>query len=1183
MKIKVLALFMVFYVIKLQAQTNFYSMVDSLYIADSATYNLPDSEKVGISKRLERLNSLWASRLAPLGDPFIASEAITNHTLRFYNQGIVPGTICSAESVNWSEVGPYDKINFGSGNNGQIHRITFDPQYNTYQNGVLNQTIYASSFYGGLYKSIDKANNWIPLTDEKLPQSSVSGVAVSYQNSNNIFICTGDGDSFILDYKNGGGTLSGRTTPNVTTGVYRSTDQGVNWAPIDQVNFLSHFGLNGNKNGTCRDIRINPTNDNELFIATTNGLFKSSNALDANASISKIDFSSIPNIVSSDFAGIEYQPKDASNPTSNVNVYAASNNIVMSNDGGITWTSITGTGTGLDFDQLPNNFELRRIKLAVTTANRNFLYAYINGYTKYLNSQSQTLEPDYQQIYIYRYDLTNNSWLQITSNSSANHTASERWSHFPAEWMGLAISPVNQDHVVYSYIQVKTNMQSNNNVSLHNFGTYGVGAIHSDVHTLAFEPNTIDPFVTGGSHGGFSFQQVFTYPLGSILKFGSKNNGINTSLIWGFDVNKNDPEHILIGRQDNGSHSTNNGGLNWSFIASGDGYAAKIFDEGNSYNQIVSSNGTPIVNGGNRKFPYRAEMVANHPNPNSISTYQGVNSNGQVEEYLNAELIPVMFKEKMDPKSGKSIIGFAELYSEYNNSPTFPFQIWKIESDMFDNPGFNWKGFKSIVDFDISPVSPYRTYISTTKSTQVNTTSPLKQTCDFFISNDGLNNGSYIPSSGRKFNESSLQLPTIIGTSDAVYVSGIETHPSEPLTVYISVSGFYAGQKVYKSIDGGLNWINISGCLPNLPANDIFFQEGTIERLYVAMDDGVYVFNQNTGWKKLSGLPNVKIFELLPHYCSNQVFVGTYGRGIWSAPLLPRDDQGHSSQLVINQNTTWNSTKIMESDILIESGSKLTITSTVYMPYGGSIKIEPGAELHVDGGTIKNNCGDFWHGIEVWGDNSKAQNSNDQGVLTLTNGALLENAEEAVQIMQPDQWNTFGGIVNANDATFRNCKRAVSFMSYEDPINGLKNISSFHKCTFELTPDFPSSLTPLSQVTIWDNDGVEFLGCSFEDNRPLLDHEFNTSVGNGIFSLDAGYYVGPYCDMAVPQSPCDPLHIVRSSFKRFNHGILAEGAATSATLVIDQVDFEDNCIATQIETFDQVRFTRNTVKVGGGI
>ncbi|MFM8373589.1 MAG: beta strand repeat-containing protein, partial [Bacteroidota bacterium] len=106
-------------------------------------------------------------------------------------------------------------------------------------------------------------------------------------------------------------------------------------------------------------------------------------------------------------------------------------------------------------------------------------------------------------------------------------------------------------------------------------------------------------------------------------------------------------------------------------------------------------------------------------------------------------------------------------------------------------------------------------------------------------------------------------------------------------TIYASMSNYTSGNKVYKSTNGGSTWTNISGTLPNLPANCILYQKGSPEGLYVGMDAGVYYRDNITNaWALVgTGLPNVVITELDIRYSTGKLRVSTYGRGLWETDI----------------------------------------------------------------------------------------------------------------------------------------------------------------------------------------------------------------------------------------------------------------------------------------------------------
>jgi photosystem II stability/assembly factor-like uncharacterized protein len=121
---------------------------------------------------------------------------------------------------------------------------------------------------------------------------------------------------------------------------------------------------------------------------------------------------------------------------------------------------------------------------------------------------------------------------------------------------------------------------------------------------------------------------------------------------------------------------------------------------------------------------------------------------------------------------------------------------------------------------------------------------------------------------------------------DSLYYTGIEINASDENTVYVSMAGFSAADKVYKTSDGGATWQNITYNLPNLPVNCIKQIPGT-NNLIVATDIGVYTLAAGaTTWVNNSfGLPNVIVSDIEFNAALNKTYVSTFGRGIWETTI----------------------------------------------------------------------------------------------------------------------------------------------------------------------------------------------------------------------------------------------------------------------------------------------------------
>jgi hypothetical protein len=236
----------------------------------------------------------------------------------------------------WTFLGPDGMPNVLSSSNtygvGQANRIAFDPFYD----GVNNKTIYASSFFGGLWRSFDDGEQWHNVNTDFLPSTSVADVCIHPFDSRTIFIATGYGDGGIFDARSPNWA---HINPIFTNGIFRSRDFGETWEDISG-NFLDFFP----SGGMCRKMAINPFNPDQVFVAATVGVLATENATESNVEWRNA-FSEIPPELR-DTRGIAFKPDDANT------IYAAGQGIFRSRDGGNTWAPITGEGFEMDLENL---------------------------------------------------------------------------------------------------------------------------------------------------------------------------------------------------------------------------------------------------------------------------------------------------------------------------------------------------------------------------------------------------------------------------------------------------------------------------------------------------------------------------------------------------------------------------------------------------------------------------------------------------------------------------------------------------------------------------------------------------------------------------------------------------------------------------------------------------------------
>ena len=128
-----------------------------------------------------------------------------------------------------------------------------------------------------------------------------------------------------------------------------------------------------------------------------------------------------------------------------------------------------------------------------------------------------------------------------------------------------------------------------------------------------------------------------------------------------------------------------------------------------------------------------------------------------------------------------------------------------------------------------------------------------------------------------------------IYTSSSSSITSIAVDPQDPKRLWVTKSGFTPSDKVLEINNGEVS--NLSGNLPNVPVNAIVYQKNSPDRLFIGTDIGVFYTDYSSAyWEKYGDdMPNVVINDIEINYGANsqtKLRAATYGRGIWEADVI---------------------------------------------------------------------------------------------------------------------------------------------------------------------------------------------------------------------------------------------------------------------------------------------------------
>lgn len=1098
--------FLSFKDITAQDTTNYYTIKSKLQdFYDSIQINNPDSsgEK---ENPFKKWSNYWDVRLRPTGSFIAWRQGFDAYITDFINKQNSKNTVLP---LQWSLIGPSrmpDDGQYSDPNGtglGQIHYIAIDPNNS---NNIL-----ACSPVGGLFRSQDHGGHWVNAgTDKGLPRCGVSSVAYDKNNSaTNWFISTGNGEA-----------MPGGEVWQNATGVWRTLDAGATWMRIDLA--LSIWQMR-------KIISVSSANNAHLFVASTNGLYECSNALDQSPSWTQVN--------DNYFYDVEADPT----PNSTI-IYAASTEVSTTKPAAIysynwvthAWSLLVEAHTITGVPAFNSN-QLLRTTVHISPAAPNYIFIGI--------TQNGTL-----WSHLYRYNISDHSIVDKGQFISGFGQAGLMCGRA----LGWAVSPILRSDGELTITEGNVNpIRQTDNTLLDNsqciWANVGSNFVHDDTHFMVFEPDGQTLWV--GCDGGVYKSQMPDL----INHWVERCNGLAIAEIENISVSEI-TDQKLAGLFDDGSLLYTKQGSVWhtKHVTGGDGHACLIspFDPKWMYTTAEASL-ISISSDGGDTWTYYQQLA------NSELAYFIMNSTDPTKLYCTS------VERTNQGKHGG---------------------VWRSH-----NRGYNWEQWSNFPVSEITPngvtdPSTWRVETSPTNSNYLYASwigpqsSPSYQQKIFkSITGGGISSGDWWS----------------VGSPPANFgwISAIAVDYNNPDHIWVSVGGQNPEGKVYSVNTTTSTWTDITSLTtkplpPYVEVECLLHLKGSNGGIFAGTGGyGVY-YTDNTmsDWEDVSGnIPNVSIDDIKINNTKGTLLTGTFGRGMWEADLPCTDNL---QAIDITSNQTWSEYRRILHNITIEDGVILTITGEISLGQDAKIIVKNGGTLILDGGKLTNACHSLWNGIEVWGNNTKSQIPDPttgkmyQGKLIIKNGGTIENAGYAVRLWNPLDYNSGGGIIQATNAIFKNNRHCAEFITYhnKNPYTGtpLNNMGYFTNCSFKTDDAYFGQDPFYGFITMWQVEGIRINGCSFTNETSLSN---NTQRGYGIYTENASYNVTSYCSNTTIM-PCPQNYLVPSSFEGLYTGIGAKNSSCTKSISVNGANFTNNGLGIHLQVVDNAVIDKNNFIIG---
>lgn len=683
--------------------------------------------------------------------------------------------------------------------------------------------ILAGGVSGGVWRTADKGATWTRTSSvSQLPSVTTIIQDKRSGKTNNWYYATGE-------FFGNSASVSGAFY--LGDGIHKSTDGGRSWVLLDDTSIGHNTALG--KFGIVHKMAIDNSNtaETEIYVAGLGEIVRTTD-----------EFQSIQTVLGTSNTGSNFSDVVVSNSGRVIASIANSTNNgndpeegLFKSDDGLTWSRIV----------LPSGFpaSYERMELTLDPQNQDLLYTIGTNF-------------------LYQYNLTTDTWQNLTSNLNVSSDAGQGHNAQGGYNLVVAVHPGDQStlfvggtNLLRSTDQFAT---AGNRV---NIGGYqhddnpnafpNYPEHHPDLHAIAFMPSDPNQMLTGSDGGVHLTTNNKQAGASNPVVWQSLNNGYTTGQFYAIDVvRQNRGDELLIGGlQDNGTWISQDVSFDeeWQQILGGDGAYCAL-----TYNSIYLS----AQEGQMRRF----EIQGNSP------VYQGdISPSNSDDEFL---FINPFIHDRVN--QDRMFVGASgKLYYTQN---------------VRQNPGNG--------EWESVSASAFTGQFISALATSVQPEGVL-----YF----GTRGGRLFRVNNTKGDIS--QVNNITGTnlpqggSSTVVVSGIAVDPRNADRVFATF-GNYGIVSVWMSENGGGTWTSISGNLeqnangtgngPSVRSIEILPDGESGELVFVGTSTGLYMTDNLNGpqtvWTQQAadviGSAVVNMVKVRP--VDGMVLAGTHGNGVFA-------------------------------------------------------------------------------------------------------------------------------------------------------------------------------------------------------------------------------------------------------------------------------------------------------------